>query len=235
MPPTPVLPRADLDVSKTKQRLLRCREITDSYPVNTQLARCGSDLQSEAAKVDPVARFAEAQKHLMHRKYAVEAQVAAYARWAEIEKKPLHERTPGEEHYVLCMEAWEKEYTPFKVHRDFEGDAALMLFNRNMFYHEEAAQALLQLEEQRRLRERTLCSPSNAKIMSDAVKQAIKLTAPSQFSPAKRRSESSPVEMGAEPPAAKRPKPLPASALRESVPAASSSSASQILVDGSIF
>ena len=70
MAPAPAIPRADLDVSKTKQRLLRCREITDSYPVNTQLQRCGSDLEARSAKIDPAARFAEAQKHLMHRKYA---------------------------------------------------------------------------------------------------------------------------------------------------------------------
>ena len=141
------------------------------------------------------------------------------------------------------MEAWEKEYTPFKVHRDFEGDAALMLFNRNMFYHEEAAQALLQLEEQRRLRERTLHSPSNAKAMTEAVKQAIKSTrasptpaasASSPLNPSKRRSEASPIEMGAEPPPAKRPKACLRLRRGRLFPRVGSS-ASQILVDGSIF
>ena len=37
---------------------------------------------------------------------------AAYDRWAEIEKKPRHERTPGEDHYIVCMKAWEKQYDP---------------------------------------------------------------------------------------------------------------------------
>lgn len=129
-----------MDMGNRAMRLYRCRNLGSSRPApDTPIAE---------------SRFSQAQTHLAHRMYAVESQMNAYKAWATIEEKPRHERTPGEEHFVMCMVAWEKRYKPFNAHSDYECDAALMLFDCNMIYHDEAAQALMTLEEQRRLREK---------------------------------------------------------------------------------
>lgn len=102
--------------------------------------------------MDTETKFSMMRDHFMHRKYAIDAQLAAYKTWHEYTAKPPHERTPGEEHFCMCMEEWEKRYQPFRPHPDFDCDAGIQLFDHDMAFHDQAAQALMSLEEQRRLR-----------------------------------------------------------------------------------
>jgi hypothetical protein len=173
------------------------------------------------SNLDSQSRFTLAYEHFMHRKYAVEAQAAAYARWAEIEKQSLCERTPGEEHYIMCMKAWEERYKPFRPHHDYDCDAGIMLFNVGMDKHEEAAQALIALEEQRRLRQNRLFVDANPRLtmpMGPPLVPRVALKTPPPMEPAaaapltssrsKKRKAGSPVAIGAAtlPANAKKPK-----------------------------
>ena len=134
------------------------------------------NVDKELQDMNPKRKFNLARDHFTHRMYAVQAQLQAYTRWAEIEKKELKERTPGEEHYVMCMEQWERQYKPFHSHLDYEGDAALMLFDMDMTYHDQAAQALMSLEEQRRLRQprTTKTLTANAIAVQQSLQQSLK-------------------------------------------------------------
>ena len=144
-----------LDMGNRAMRLFRCRNLPhmDGRCGTRDARMSGAEIERTVAGMVPERKLEVALQHFTHRMFAVEHQMNAYRTWASIEAKPSNERTPGDEHYVMCMEAWERRFKPFHQHADFEGDAALMLFDCNMTYHDEAAQALMVLEERRRLRQ----------------------------------------------------------------------------------
>lgn len=137
-------------------RLSRCRDVTNMLPVLAVPPVDKESLLAHYNGLDKEAKFRVARDHILHRMRAMEHQLSAYAQWKEILDTPIHERTPGEEHFDMCMTAWEKQYKTVIPTSDYESDAALMLFDMNMTYHDQAAQALLHMEEVRRLREAKL-------------------------------------------------------------------------------
>lgn len=159
--------RPALDMNSRAMRLYRCRNIPQLFDTGETTSWGSSiDLQAKLAALPAHEKYELAQQHLLHRKAAVEQQLVAYQRWAEIEAKPKHEQTPGEEHYCLCMEEWEKRFQPLVPSHDYDCDAGIMLFDMNMSYHNEAAQALMRLEEQRRLRQRKYLENTVASALS---------------------------------------------------------------------
>lgn len=165
------------DMGNCAHRLHRCRNLPLMRPAPKADAAVSSiNVDKELQNMNAKRKFHLARDHFTHRMYAVQAQLQAYKRWAEIEEKALAERTPGEEHYTICMEQWESQYKPFHAHLDYEGDAALMLFDMDMTYHDQAAQALMSLEEQRRLRQpRTSASMgATAKSIQESLANALK-------------------------------------------------------------
>jgi len=137
-------------------RLYRCRNLTQAYATGNGTPQDADSMKSYLGGLDEKTKFKLAHEHFAHRLRSVEHQLSAYTRWEQISAKPPHERTPGEEHYILCMAEWEKRYQPLLPSPDYDRDAGLMLFDMNMAYHDDAAQALIALEEARRLREEQL-------------------------------------------------------------------------------
>lgn len=209
------------DLSLQSVRIARCRNLPPEPTIGELKVRFDTtrqpDWEHAVYSLDASDRFAVAEQHFLHRKYAVEQQAAAYRMWGEIEAKPIDKRTPGEEHFVTCMKFWEKRYRPFRAHVDFDADVGIMLFDQCMDVHDRAAQALMALEDSRRLFQKRLSSVNaSSKKQCRVFDSSRSATAsPSDGCSKKRKAGvSSPVPMSDEPPDAKKPKSQPATPSR---------------------
>lgn len=162
--------KPSLDLYSRSVRLYRCRNLRRmmTIPRTGTGALDTDDEARQLAQLSPSTKFKLATEHLQHRQCAIENQILAYKTWERISAKPSSECTPGEEHFVLCMREWERAYKPLLSHHDFECDAAIMLFDTNMAWHDQAAQALMTMEENKRLRiEKSLNGYKNGPPLTD--------------------------------------------------------------------
>lgn len=199
------------DVDNRAVRLYRCRNLKQLFDPKDNTYAPTFDVSKRMASMPVQAKLGAALAHFRHRAASVQATMDAYMRWAEIADKPPNERLPGEEHYSMCMEAFEQRFEPFKRNGDYEMDASIMLFDQNMEWHNEAAQALIALEETRRLREERLSHPQPKRTPTNAAAGPPVLRIPANIvrESHRKRNESgappaNPFDDDAMPPPAKR-------------------------------
>jgi len=152
-----------MDGDSPMLRLTRCRDIQNMFEnAHMHSGPSRASIARHLETIDKSAKFKLAKQHLLHRKHAVKTQLRAYRMWQKIEAKRTCDRTRGERHFAACMEGWERRFTPLLPSRDYDCDAGILLFDMDMKYHNEAANALECSKKMREVRCQESYKPPNA-------------------------------------------------------------------------